>query len=182
MACLHSLGIEVSIDSTPDEFDDRTPFNEDTHHASYETSHVESFRRILVGMDRIVKSFRSRFIGKCSPVQFFWNSFDLAVTRFSGRRAPLPADVDPLTREAYSHEVISCGFWPGDRKFPHAALYSYTKPAPIGLEKERVRPSAAHWDAHLGEFLLRTAQSAEQARRLPIGIVRSSNAVHNAEA
>jgi hypothetical protein len=95
-------------------------------------------------------------------VQFFWGSFDLAVTRFSGRTCPLPADVDAITREAYSHEVISCGFWPGDRKFPHAAFYSYTKPAPLGIEK------APHWNNQMGEFILkyddaRTAESPDQA-------------------
>jgi hypothetical protein len=155
MACLRSLGIDVSIHRTPDEFDDRTPFNQDRHHASYDTRHVESFRRILVNTDRIFKKFRSSFIGKSSPVHFFWGSFDLAVTRFCGRRAPLPEDVDPLTAEAYSHEVISCGFWPGDRRYPHAAFYSYTKPAPEGLGKQVVRPDAARWDNQMGEFVLK---------------------------
>jgi uncharacterized protein DUF5996 len=154
MACLRSLGIEVSINPNPVEFDDDTPFDEDWHHASYDARYVESFRRILIDCDRVFKEFRSRFIGKSSPVHFFWGSFDLAVTRFSGRRAELPPNVDPLTREAYSHEVISCGFWPGDRKYKQPAFYSYTKPAPIGLEQSIVRPPAAHWDAQLGEFLL----------------------------
>ncbi len=168
MACLHLLGIEVSIHSTPVEFDDTTPFEKDQHHASYETKHVESFRRILINTDRILKEFRSRFLGKSSPVHFFWGSFDMALTRFSGRPAELPKDVDPLTREAYSHEVISCGFWPGDRKFKHAGFYCYTKPAPPGLEKEVVSPRAAHWDTQLGEFILkyedaRSAKSPGQA-------------------
>jgi Family of unknown function (DUF5996) len=155
MAGLRALGIEIHIHPTPDEFDDQTPFDEDHRHASYDVQHVESFRRVLVNCDRIFKEFRSHFIGKCSPVQFFWGSFDLAVTRFSGRRAVLPDDVDALTREAYSHEVISCGFWPGDRRFKQAAFYSYTKPAPIGLERETVRPGSAHWDQQMGEFILR---------------------------
>ena len=168
MACLRSLGIDVSINLKPDEFDDTTPFDQDRHHASYDTKHVESFRRILINTDRILKQFRSRFLGKCSPVHFFWGSFDMAVTRFSGRRASLPKDADPLTREAYSHEVISCGFWPGDRKFKQAAFYSYTKPAPAGVDKEIVHPSSAHWDSQMGEFILkyedvRTAQSPDQA-------------------
>jgi hypothetical protein len=168
MAGLRSLGIDVSIHRTPDEFDDQTPFDQDRHHASYDARHVESFRRILVNTDRIFKNFRSRFIGKSSPVHFFWGSFDLAVTRFCGRRAPLPEDVDPLTAEAYSHEVISCGFWPGDRRYPHAAFYSYTKPAPEGLGKQVVRPDAARWDNQMGEFLLkyddvRTAESPGEA-------------------
>ncbi len=149
MACLRSLGIEVNIHRTPVEFDDATPFDRDFHHASYDAKYVESFQRVLTGADRVFKEFRARFLGKCSPVQFFWGSFDLAVTRFSGRPASLPDDVDPIAREAYSHEVISCGFWPGDRKFPYPAFYSYTKPAPAGIEK------AAHWDSQMGEFILR---------------------------
>jgi len=168
MAGLHSLGIEVSIHLTPDEFDDKTPFDQDQHHASYDAKRVENFRRILINSDRVLKEFRSRFLGKSSPVHFFWGSFDIAVTRFSGRRASLPKDVDPLTREAYSHEVISCGFWPGDRRFQHAAFYSYTKPAPSGLEKMIVNPSTAYWDTQMGEFILkyddvRTAPSPNQA-------------------
>jgi hypothetical protein len=168
MAGLRSLGIEVQIHRSPDEFDDQTPFDEDQHHTSYEVRHVESFRRVLINCDRIFKKFRSRFIGKCSPVQFFWGSFDLAVTRFSRRRATLPDNVDPLTREAYSHEVISCGFWPGDRRFKKAAFYSYTKPAPVGVEQEPVRPGVAYWDRQMGEFILkyddvRAAESPDQA-------------------
>jgi hypothetical protein len=168
MACLRSLGIEVSLYAKPVEFDDPTPFDQDHHHASYDRESVEKFRRILIGVDRVFKEFRSRFIGKCSPVHFFWGSFDLAVTRFSGRTAVLPADADPITREAYSHEVISCGFWPGDRRFKHAALYSYTAPAPPGLKDEEARPAAAYWEPQLGEFILkyedaRTAESPEQA-------------------
>jgi hypothetical protein len=155
MSCLRSLAIEVSIHRVPDEFDDKTPFDQDQHHASYDVKQVENFRRILINCDRAFKEFRSSFLGKCSPVHFFWGSFDLAVTRFSGRRAALPENADALTREGYSHECISCGFWPGDRRFPHPAFYSYTAPAPPGLEKESVRPSAGYWDKQLGEFILR---------------------------
>jgi len=167
MASLRSLGIEVSIHRKPEEFDDTTPFDEDQHHASYDLKHVESFRRILMNVDRIFKAFRSRFIGKCSPVHFFWGSFDLAVSRFSGRRAPQHEGADAMTREGYSHEVISCGFWPGDRRFKHAAFYAYTAPSPAGLDKEIIRPAAAHFDTQLGEFIfkyddLRTAASPEQ--------------------
>jgi hypothetical protein len=168
MAQLRALGIEVSIYRKPAEFDDTTPFDQDEHHVSYNTTVIESFRKILVGTDRVFKAFRSRFIGKCSPVHFFWGSFDLAVTRFSGRRAPVAADADPITREAYSHEVISCGFWPGDRRFKHAAFYSYTAPVPPGLGLEIARPSAAYWEPQLGEFILkyedvRASESPEQA-------------------
>jgi hypothetical protein len=168
MASLHSLGIEVSIYRTPVEFDDPIPFDQDNTHASYDALQVENFRRVLTGTDRVLKEFHSRFLGKNSPVHFFWGSFDLAVTRFSGRLCPLPPDIDPVSREAYSHEVISCGFWPGDRRFPHAAFYSYAKPAPDGIEKQPLRPAAAWWDTKMGEFLLkyddvRTAESPDSA-------------------
>lgn len=168
MACLRALGIEVSIHCVPDEFDDKTPFDQDEHHASYDAKHVESFRRILINADQVFKEFRARFTGKCSPVHLFWGSFDLAVSRFSGRPAALPKEADAMTREAYSHEVISCGFWPGDRRFKHAAFYSYTMPAPSGLNQERATPGAAYWDTQLGEFILkyddvRMAESPDQA-------------------
>ncbi len=155
MSVLQSLGVEVRIHRVPAEFDDTTPFDVDQHHASYDKDCVERFHRILVQCDRILKLFRTSFVGKCSPVHFFWGSFDLAVTRFSGRLAPQSAQADPITREAYSHEVSSCGFWPGDRRFKHAAFYGYTAPTPEGLSAETIRPSAAHWDAQFGEFILK---------------------------
>ncbi|MGI8745827.1 MAG: DUF5996 family protein [Bryobacteraceae bacterium] len=155
VAGLRSLGIEVNLHRTPVEFDDPTPFDEDRHHASYDRDYLERFRRILIQSDRLLKEFRSRFIGKSSPVHFFWGSFDLAVTRFSGRRAPERKDADPVTREAYSHEVISCGFWPGDRRFKNAAFYAYAAPSPAGFDAEPASPSAAYWDSQLGEFVLK---------------------------
>ena len=162
MAALRSLAIEVTIQRTPVEFDDPTPFDQDQHHASYDVEYVERFRRILIDCDRTLKQFRSRFIGKSSPVHFFWGSFDLAVTRFSGRRAPQKDGVDPVTREAYSHEVSSCGFWPGDRRFKEPAFYAYSAPVPPGLDAE------PHWNNQLGEFILkyddaRTSASPEHA-------------------
>jgi len=168
IAALRTLGIEVKIYRVPVEFDDTTPFDQDQHHVSYDTEYVERFRNILVHSDRIFKQFRARFLGKCSPVHFFWGSFDLAVTRFSGRRAPQKEGVDAMTREAYSHEVTSCGWWPGNRVFPHPAFYAYSAPVPPGLDAEPVRPAAAYWDRQLGEFILkyddaRTAPSPEQA-------------------
>jgi len=153
LSALQMFGIELKIDRTPSEFDDPTPFDLDEHHASYDRDHVERFHRILVNADRVLKKFRSRFIGKCSPVHFFWGSFDLAVTRFSGRPAPANPSADSITREGYSHEVSSCGFWPGDRKFPHAAFYSYAAPAPEGLAAEPVHPGG--WDAERGYFILK---------------------------
>ena len=168
MAALRALGIEVRIYRKPVEFDDVTPFDEDRHHASYDTVYVERFRRILIQSDRIFKQFRSRFLGKSSPVHFFWGSFDLAVTRFSGRRAPQKDGVDAMTREAYSHEVTSCGFWPGDRRFKNASFYAYSAPTPPGLDGESVRPQAAYWDRQLGEFIFkyedaRVAPAPDQA-------------------
>jgi hypothetical protein len=149
MSCLRSFGIEVSITRNPEEFDDPTPFDEDNHHASYDRDYVDRFHRILIAADTALKIFRGRFLGKCSPVHFFWGSFDLAVTRFNGELCPLPKMTDPVMAEAYSHQVISCGFWPGDRKFPHPAFYAYAVPRPDGLEAE------PGWNAQLGEFILR---------------------------
>lgn len=152
---LRSLGIEVHIDRVPAEFADATPYDQDHHHASYDKKHVENFHQVLVNTDQLLKRFRSHFLGKSSPVHFFWGSFDLAVTFFSGRPALQPPDVDSIMREAYSHEVISFGFWPGDLNFPEAAFYSYTKPAPEGIDKQIIRPQAAYWDKKMGEFILR---------------------------
>jgi len=154
MASLRALGIEVRIWRTPVEFDDTTPFDEDRHHASYDTQYVERFHGILVNCDRVFKQFRARFIGKCSPVHFFWGSFDLAVSRFSGRPAPARPGADRVTQESYSHEETSCGFWPGDRRFKNPAFYAYSAPVPPGLERETVRPGAASWNQKLGEFIL----------------------------
>lgn len=155
MRALRGMAIEFEIHKHPDEFDDHTPFDEDHHHASYDKDSVERFRRALISSDQALKRFRTRFIGKCSPVHFFWGSFDLAVTRFNGKRAQLAENADPMTREAYSHEVTSCGWWPGDRRFPFPAFYAYSAPAPPGLEKEPVRPAAAYWDTNLREFILK---------------------------
>lgn len=168
ISSLHSLGVEVRIDRVPVEFDDVTPFDEDRHHDSYDKEYVERFRRILNQVDRVLKQFRTSFIGKCSPVHFFWGSFDLAVTRFSGRRAPERADADSVTREAYSHEVISCGFWPGDRRFKYPAFYSYLAPSLAELANQAIQPPSAYSDDRLGEFILkyddvRAAASPERA-------------------
>jgi hypothetical protein len=155
MACMKSFGVELEINTTPDEFDDRTPFDEDEHHASYDRAKAEDFHRILLKADDIFKEFRSRFIGKSSPVHFFWGSFDLAVTRFCGRENPSPPSPSKMMREAYSHEVNSCGWWPGNRQFPEPAFYAYHVSAPAGFAEQRVRPEKAYWDTKLGEFILR---------------------------
>lgn len=154
MTVLRLHGIEVRIHGKPDEVADPIPFAEDRKHASYDSEYANRFWRILVQCDRVFKQFRSGFIGKCSPVHFFWGSFDLAVTRFSGRRAPERPGADSITKEAYSHEVISHGFWPGGGAVASPIFYSYTAPAPAGLEKEPILPIAAFYNTDLGEFIL----------------------------
>jgi len=165
---LAALGVSVHIHPTPVELKHPIPFAEDREHASYDAEYVQRFWRVLVHADQIFQRFSSSFLGKVSPVHFFWGSFDLAVTRFSGRRAPLKATADAITREAYSHEVISAGFWPGNGGFGEAAFYCYAAPAPAGLEAERIEPAAAKYNAELGEFILkyndlRTGASPDEA-------------------
>ena len=150
---LRALGIEVRIWTTPVEIPDPIPFEKDFQHASYDAEYANRFWRVLARADKVFNEFRSHFIGKCSPVHFFWGSFDLAVTRFSGRRAPEREGADSITREAYSHEVISHGFWPGGPA-QAAAFYSYTAPEPPGLKEATVRPAAAFYSKEMSEFLL----------------------------
>lgn len=154
MKALRGLGIEISIYTMPMEVPNPIPFTEDHVHASYDAEYVNRFWRILVHTDMILKEFRSRFIGKCSPVHFFWGSFDLAVTRFSGKRAPERVGADPITREAYSHEVISHGFWPGGGDIKGAAFYSYAAPEPEGMGRQTVFPSQAFYKNEMSQFLL----------------------------
>ena len=154
MTTLRSLEIEVEIRAIPDEVPDPIPFAEDRVHAAYDPEYANRFWRILVQADRVFEEFRARFIGKCSPVHFFWGSFDLAVTRFSGRRAPEREGADSITREAYSHEVISHGFWPGSGNIQEAAFYSYTAPEPTGLPQAKVRPEGAFYNPETGGFIL----------------------------
>ncbi len=154
MAALHSLGMEITIWKMPVEIPDPIPFDEDEQHASYDRNYVERCWQVLRSSERVLQDFRSRFIGKCSPVHFFWGSFDLAVTRFSGRPAPPRPDADPITREAYSHEVISHGWWPGHGPLGKPAFYSYTAPAPDGLSEAKIRPKQAFYSKDLSEFLL----------------------------
>ncbi len=154
MAALRGLGLEVSIWKMPVEIPDPIPFDQDHQHASYDPDHANRFWRILLASDKVMQEFRSRFIGKCSPVHFFWGSFDLAVTRFSGRPAPPRPDADPITLEAYSHEVISHGWWPGVGPVGKPAFYSYTAPAPSGLREAKVRPAEAFYSNEMSEYLL----------------------------
>ncbi len=153
-ALLRSLGIGVKIWNMPVEIPDPIRFDQDRVHASYDPAYAHAFWRILVACDAIFKEFRSPFLGKVSPVHFFWGSFDLAVTRFSGRRAPERPGADTITREAYSHEVSSVGFWPGGGEVKGAAFYAYAAPAPPGFSEHRVRPAAAFYNNQVGEFLL----------------------------
>jgi Family of unknown function (DUF5996) len=152
MSTLHSMGIQVEIHAHPDEFANPIPFDQDDVHKSYDRTAVERFFRVLISVDSVLKDFRTRFIGKCSPVHFFWGSFDLAVTRFSGRLAP--PRPDPMTQEAYSHEVSSAGFWPGGGDIQGPAFYSYTAPEPAGLQTYPIRPAKALYHKGLSEFIL----------------------------
>jgi Family of unknown function (DUF5996) len=154
MELLRSEGIDVHIWTTPVEIPDPIPFEQDRVHSAYDAAHVERFWRILLSVDAVFHDFRSEFIGKCSPVHFFWGSFDLAVTRFSGRLAPERPGADPITREAYSHEVSSVGFWPGSGNITEPAFYSYMAPEPPRFRDAKVRPQAARYDSAIGEFIL----------------------------
>jgi hypothetical protein len=154
MAALGRLDIGVKIWTTPVEIPDPIPFEEDTRHASYDADYANRFWRALLQSSKVFEQFRARFLGKCSPVHFFWGSFDLAVTRFSGRRAPEREGADAITREAYSHECISHGFWPGGGPVAGAAFYSYSAPEPAGYAARPVRPPAAFYSQDLKEFLL----------------------------
>jgi len=154
MARLRAVGIEVQIHPVPAEVADPIPFERDRAHASYDADAAHRFWRILGSAATVFEQFRSRFIGKSSPVHFFWGSFDLAVSRFSGRRAPERPGADAITREAYSHEVISTGFWPGGGDVNGAAFYSYTAPEPAGYSTCRVRPESAFYHPQLHEFVL----------------------------
>ena len=156
---LAELGLQVRIDAVPNEIVDAIPFAEDRTHSAYDPEYANRFWRVLLRSHAVFAHFRTSFLGKASPVHFFWGSFDLAVTRFSGRRAPLhpggiPHLPDAVVREAYSHEVSSAGFWPGGGGIDYPAYYSYAYPAPEGFGDARVRPDAAIFSKELGEFVL----------------------------
>jgi Family of unknown function (DUF5996) len=159
IAALAELGIKPRINELPSEIPQAIPFSRDRTHATYDAEYAQRFWRVLLQVDRVLKQFRTGFIGKSSPVHFFWGSFDLAVTRFSGRVAPPhPGGAaglsDAVMREAYSHEVSSAGFWPGGGGIDYAAFYSYAYPVPDGFKASPVRPEAAIFSEALGEFLL----------------------------
>ena len=165
---LASLGIAVQINRTPQEVPGAVPFDQDYSNCSYDSQYANRFWRILVSSSKVLERFRAKFTGKCSPVHFFWGSFDLACTRFSGR--PAPARKGVISGPAYSHEVSSAGFWPGGGAVAGPAFYSYTVPQPPGLETQPVRPAAAGWNSQLSEFILmyddvRLAKSPEATLR-----------------
>src|SRR5205809_7674848 len=168
MELLRSAEIEVKIWRMPVEIPNPIAFDQDRVHASYDRASVEKLWRILLSVDTIFNHFRARFIGKSSPVHFFWGSFDLAVTRFSGRRAPERPGADRMTQEAYSHEVISAGFWAGSGAVQEAAFYAYAAPEPAGLRDLVPQPSSVHYHPPMGIFILpyaavRTASSPVDA-------------------
>ena len=154
MTKLKETGIEVEIKAVPDELETPIPFAEDTTHKSYDKAAVEKFFRVLTNIDRGFKQFRTHFIGKCSPVHFFWGSFDLAVTRFCGKDAPPREGADKITRIAYDQEVISHGFWTGNG-FGEPAFYAYAAPEPEGFKTSQIKPDAAFYSAEMSEFLLK---------------------------
>jgi hypothetical protein len=169
---LRALGIDSHIWTTPVEIPDPIPFEQDRTNAAYDPDYANRFWRSLVQADRVFTAFRARFLGKASPVHFFWGSFDLAVTRFSGRRAPqhpgAPNVADKVTREAYSHEVSSCGFWPGGAGMEQPIFYSYAYPRPAGFGDAPVTPAPAFYSRDFGEFILpydevRQASSPDEA-------------------
>ncbi len=168
---MHRLDLHVDIHTLPNEVADPIRFDRDEVHGAYDREYATRFWRILVQADRVFKEFRGRFIGKCSPVHLFWGALDLAVTRFSGRTAPrhpggIPHLPDAVTREAYSHEVCSCGFWPGGGAIPYPAFYSYAYPEPAGFSAASIRPAAAFYSTDFGEFVLPYDAVRQSSRRI----------------
>lgn len=160
---LAALGIETKIWAVPYEAASQTPFAEDTENKSYNKDYVERFRRILIGVNDILEEFRGRFTGKSTPVHLFWHSFDLALTRFSGKPAPVREEAGTVEREAYSHEVISFGFWAGDDNVPAPAFYSYTAPEPENLIDEKLKPETATWNTDKGAMAILMYDDARKA-------------------
>jgi len=181
MKALRDLELPVTIRTMPNEIENPVPFEQDEGHRSYDGEYANRFWRVLVQSDRVFKEFRSRFCGKCSPVHFFWGSFDLAVTRFSGRPAPphpggVPHLPDEITREAYSQEVSSLGFWPGNAAMPTPVFYSYAYPEPPGFSEAKVQPDAAFYEPKLREFILPydAVRIAEQPDRVLLDFAQSA--------
>jgi hypothetical protein len=181
MGALRDLGLEVRVWPTPVEIPDPIPFEQDRVHAAYDPVYAQRWWRALLQADRVLQTFRGRFLGKCSPVHFFWGGFDLAVTRFSGRLAPPYTGIAPnvaprVMHEAYSHEVISAGFWPGGGPVPYPAFYAYAVPEPPGFREAPALPAAASYHRDLGEFILPYAavRSAERPEELLLAFLQST--------
>lgn len=162
-AALESLGIEVKIKAVPYEAPTEIPFVENTEFKSYDKNYIENFHQTLVSVNNIFTEFRGRFIGKSTPVHLFWHSFDLAVTRFSGRKAPEKDDAGEVERRAYSHEVISFGFWAGDENVSAPAFYSYTAPEPESLPKKPLKPDSAQWNTDNGAMAILMYEDVRQS-------------------
>ncbi len=175
---LRALGIDVPIRETPYGIAITTPFAEDRDHATYDPVAVERFWRVLDWSDGVLEEFSGWFCGKTSPVHLFWHSLDLAVSRFGGKRAPVSPNADPVTREAYSHEVISFGFWPGDQTVREASFYSYTSPEPPGLRQEPLSPKAAKWtdqgSGSLARLSFEDVRTAKEPRATLLGFLESA--------
>jgi len=174
---LAALGIEAKIWAVPYEAASRTPFAEDTENKSYDKEYVERFRRILISVNDIFEEFRGRFIGKSTPVHLFWHSFDLALTRFSGKPAPVREEAGTVEREAYSHEVISFGFWAGDENVSAPAFYSYTAPEPKNLIDDKLNPDAAMWNTDKGAMAILMyddARKTDSPRETILGFLESA--------
>ena len=175
---LAKLGIEPKIRPIPYEAPSTTPFAENSENSSYDKEYVERFHQTLVTVDDILNEFRGRFLGKSTPVHMFWHSFDLALTRFSGKRAPVRDGAGLVEREAYSHEVISFGFWFGDDNVPAPAFYSYTAPEPAGLASEPLSPPSAKWSesngAHLALFMYDEARGSDDPRKVVLEFLESA--------
>jgi hypothetical protein len=185
MAGLRSLDIEVNILTTPSEVENPIPFEHDTEHAAYDGEQAHRFWLALTQAARVMQQFRSRFIGKCSPVHFFWGGFDLAVTRFSGRRAPehpsVPNTPDFVVREAYSHEVSSAGFWPGNAIAPEPVFYSYAYPEPEGFAGWRPEPDEAYYSPEMKEFIL-PYEVVRRAKQSDLTLMRFLQSTYEAAA
>ena len=183
MDVLGSLGFECRIWPQAVEVQEEIRFDKDRTHKSYDPEAVERFHQALIVADRVLKEFRSRFLGKSSPVHFFWGSFDMAVSRFSGRSAPehpggIPHLADWVTREAYSHETISCGWWPGNGSLPEPAFYAYAYPEPSGLAGAAIEPAGAYYHPQLREFILpyEAARTADDPRQAVLAFLQSTYA------
>src|SRR5688572_10401899 len=178
MANLEKLGIEPNIKAVPYEAPSTTPFSEDVENSSYDKEYIERFHRTLVTVDHILTKFRGRFVGKSTPVHMFWHSFDLALTRFSGKRAAVREGAGIVEREAYSHEVISFGFWFGDDRVPAPAFYSYTAPEPAGLAEEPLSPTQARWaesnGAHLALLMYDEVRTNTQPHEIVLEFLESA--------